>query len=447
MKMQRGISPMEFLMQVVLPALFDRLDEAFPEFGWERTGRGWTATDVNYAKEKFGTKPRQVEANFPIGFMIDGKRFMSWPAYLNDGAAPSGRQFVQIVHRLAAVSGIDDSLIDDQPTAEEEQERRRVNLLETFMAQSQSAMWSGRGKTAKTYLIEQRGFYKIELKDPFFGFYTTTDTVKKGLMAAGFTSEEIVGSGLLADQRWENRLVFPWRDRWGRIQTIAARDVTRSAEEGTEFLYLSGGDKPPAFGLHRALRSGEGQWDLVLVQGLIDVVYFHCRGFPNVAAIGGHGQLLTAQRWEAFNDYGVRCVTLALDSDQTGRQGIISALDHLREVEKPPIVFVLSPDDLGSNHDPGQLVRQHGTMDEFRRILDRRKSAAVYRGLACLKDITPASADHQRRMAIERLLDYLVPLNGPTAELDREDLVDLAAQHTGYSRYALRHMLRERGLG
>ena len=35
----------DFYTDVVLPALADGLDTAFPEFGWKRDARGWVATN------------------------------------------------------------------------------------------------------------------------------------------------------------------------------------------------------------------------------------------------------------------------------------------------------------------------------------------------------------------------------------------------------------------
>jgi len=35
----------DFYEHEVLPALTERLDQAFPEFGWERDPRGWHATN------------------------------------------------------------------------------------------------------------------------------------------------------------------------------------------------------------------------------------------------------------------------------------------------------------------------------------------------------------------------------------------------------------------
>src|SRR5450759_1029970 len=54
------VSPVDFLENEVLPALFERLDAAFPEFGWKRTSRGWTATDRDFTKTLTGARPGRV---------------------------------------------------------------------------------------------------------------------------------------------------------------------------------------------------------------------------------------------------------------------------------------------------------------------------------------------------------------------------------------------------
>lgn len=38
-------SIVDFYTDVVLPALAERLDSAFPEFGWRRDARGWVASN------------------------------------------------------------------------------------------------------------------------------------------------------------------------------------------------------------------------------------------------------------------------------------------------------------------------------------------------------------------------------------------------------------------
>jgi DNA primase len=77
-----------------------------------------------------------------------------------------------------------------------------------------------------------------------------------------------------------------------------------------------------AFGLDVALKDMAGGKDnLILVEGMIDVIALNARGVFNVAAIGGHGKYLTRRRWEALRALDIRQVTLLFDNDQHGLEG------------------------------------------------------------------------------------------------------------------------------
>jgi len=64
----------EFYTDVVLPALADRLDEAFPEFGWRRDPQGWVATNQEMTHRVLGVRAERVIAHGPAprGFLVHG---------------------------------------------------------------------------------------------------------------------------------------------------------------------------------------------------------------------------------------------------------------------------------------------------------------------------------------------------------------------------------------
>ncbi len=55
---EQAISLVRCLENAVQPALFHKLDVAFPEFGWKRTAREWIAADRAFTKERFGARIR-----------------------------------------------------------------------------------------------------------------------------------------------------------------------------------------------------------------------------------------------------------------------------------------------------------------------------------------------------------------------------------------------------
>src|SRR5437868_6365561 len=94
---QDRLSIMDFYNDVVLPALAERLDAAFPEFGWRRDSRGWIATNNEMTHRVLGVRADRVVAHGPAsrGLLVYGSDPMLWTAYVNGGHAPRGHDFVR----------------------------------------------------------------------------------------------------------------------------------------------------------------------------------------------------------------------------------------------------------------------------------------------------------------------------------------------------------------
>src|SRR6478672_5354218 len=70
----------DFYTEVVLPALAERLDSAFPEFGWKRDARGWVATNEEMTHRALGVRADRVVAHgdAPPGFLVHGGPMVRW---------------------------------------------------------------------------------------------------------------------------------------------------------------------------------------------------------------------------------------------------------------------------------------------------------------------------------------------------------------------------------
>ena len=436
-------SPVTFYEEEVYPAVFDSLDRVFPELKLKRTSRGWTATDEAETHAVFGARADRVVCNRPGGFLVHGGEAVSWTAYVSGRTStPTGADFVEAVKELARRAGVDLSPLERELTpaeaAEVKTRERRRDLLEVFVEKAHAALLADVGKAAREYLVG-RGFSEDKLEDLPLGFYPNVGTVSAAMKAKGYTAEELDASGILADGRWEGRLLIPWRDARGHVATVAARDLTGTAEDGDKYRYLKGATKPPAFGLDVAKRSQEATdgAGLLLVEGLMDVVLLQSQGFNAAAALGGSGSFLTAERWAELIRLGFPAFTLCLDSDDAGRAGTMKALDNLRKVDNPPKVYVVTPEALGVYKDPDELVRAHG-YDKLLEVINVRSSLwPDYYGRRVLGDLTPESEDRPKREAVEKVLDFASSLRGPRAALDSEDLLRRTSEATGYTYEAL----------
>jgi len=104
----------DYYTDVVLPALAERLDVAFPEFGWRRDARGWVATNEETTHRTLGVRAERVVAHGPAprGFLVHGGEAMLWTAYANGGEVPRGAEFLRVVNELAERAGVDPSPLD-----------------------------------------------------------------------------------------------------------------------------------------------------------------------------------------------------------------------------------------------------------------------------------------------------------------------------------------------
>lgn len=113
------VSPiLEFYERELLPVLFDRLDQAFPEFQWSRTAEGWSGL----ANQSIGsTLTRAVWCKQPWGFVDASGHAMGWLEYLNGGSLPANDALVTTIQKLARRAGVDDSALDRGYLSDEEQ--------------------------------------------------------------------------------------------------------------------------------------------------------------------------------------------------------------------------------------------------------------------------------------------------------------------------------------
>src|SRR5262249_6430636 len=186
----------DFYEQVVLAALMQRLDQAFPEFGWHRDARGWVASDEEFTHARFGVRAERVVAHEPHGFLIHGGEPMLWTAYVNDGAVPKSTDFVLAVREIAERAGVDPSSLDRPHPPD-----RRAELRACFFELARRELAAPQGATARAYL-ERRGFPLEAISDSELGLVPPAETTMRTLEDRGYRVEEIEASGLVADRRW-----------------------------------------------------------------------------------------------------------------------------------------------------------------------------------------------------------------------------------------------------
>jgi hypothetical protein len=416
----------EFLEETVLPVLQQRLDTTFPEFGWRRDALGWVATNEEFTHRAFDARAERVVAHghAPPGFLIHGADAVPWTAYVNGGQLPRGDDFKTAVKLLAERAGVDTSPLDPQAPRD-----RRVDLLHDFFTLTRMELHGKAGLDARAYL-EDRGLPERAIDNSGLGVVPREGDTRRLLETAGYTEQEIATSGVVADGRWPGRLCGAWRDNRARIRTLWARTL-HDTDTAPKFLYLRGAGRSdlPPYGFSDVLKLPLSERrELVLVEGLLDVHTLRARGLANIASVGAariHPETLAR-----LIRHGIETVTLALDNDQAGREGLERAIDRAATLESAPALRVLDPSRLGDAKDPDEHVRKYG-IDTFRERLDEAECGITWRAIERTHDVTPASGAFERRDALRTAGEWLGTLPARLA-LEVDDAIRAVSERCGY---------------
>jgi Toprim-like len=419
------VSAVDYYTDVVLPALADRLDTAFPEFGWRRDARGWIATNDEMTHRVLGVRAGRVVANGPAprGFLIHGGDATLWTAYVSGGPVPRGESFMAAVVELARRAGVDTA-----PLERPAQRDRRTDLLQDFFTICQRELASEDGAKGRQYL-EQRGLPPDAIEGCGLGVIPAPSAVRDRLRSSGYSRVEVEQSGVLADSRWPGRLCGAWRDERGRIKTLWARSIDPS-DDGVRYLYLRGASRAnlPPYGLSSVLKETPRPRDIVLVEGLLDVHHLRARRITNVVALGG-----TAVRpatFERLARSGFESVTICLDRDEAGRAAAAQAVERAGDAASSPAVFVIEPDQLAPAKDPDAFVLER--RDDWQALVGSRTCGVVWRALEFARGVGPSSPLDDRRGALASAGAWLGSLPARLS-LEQEDAVRAVADRCGYS--------------
>ena len=351
---RQPVQATEFYTETVLPALADRLDQAFPEFGWRRDSRGWVATNEEFTHTRLGVRAQRVVAHCPAprGFLVHGGEAMLWTAYLNGGAIPFGEQFIRTIEDIALRAGVDPA-----PIANATPHDRRTELLESFFDVCRRELIGHRGSDARSYL-EGRGLPSDAMATAGIGLVPPPIATRRLLDRAGFHESELAASGIFADSRWPGRLCGAWRNEHGRIGTLWTRTLDNHTTADGKYLYLRGASRTnlPPYGLSDLLAgNADNRRNLVLVEGVLDLHQLRAHAINNVAALGGTA--IATNTFERLQRLGFETVTLCLDNDDAGRAATARAVEHAARARRSPDVYVIDPDQLEPAKDSDELVR------------------------------------------------------------------------------------------
>jgi hypothetical protein len=212
----------------VYPALFDRLDTAFPEFRFKKNGDAWVATVwpsiFPYTVDHKRADRLMVYPDNKHRIKVHGHSIIRFLEYVNSGHKPRGEKFTEAVKDLCRRAGV--PFPEKELTEEQKERARRLDarraVLEDVVAICEERLWSEQGLDGLGYLRDKRKLTDEQIRDLRLGLYPPASEVRNQLRQRGHDSQEISA----ASAGWVKivgYITLPWRDDRGRMLTIYGR--------------------------------------------------------------------------------------------------------------------------------------------------------------------------------------------------------------------------------
>ena len=269
--------------------------------------------------------------------------------------------FVEAVEDLAAFAGVEvPREANSQQAIEKKDDLNNLYLLMDQAADFyvQQLRSSDEGKKAVEYL-KARGI-NGDCANEFLLGYAPNEWKA---LANSFDHNALIKAGLLVNKddgqvydRFRNRIIFPIRDKRGRIIGFGGRVLDDSLPK-----YLNSPETPlfhkgnEVYGLYELLKKNSKPAQILIVEGYMDVISLSQFGINYaVAALGTATSLAHLNLLFRFSTEIVLC----FDGDKAGRNAAWKAMEavflSLKDNRSCRIMM------LPQNHDPDSLIREEG---------------------------------------------------------------------------------------
>jgi DNA primase len=295
-----------------------------------------------------------------------------------------GAGFIEAVQQLAAEAGLE---VPKPSPAAAEAERQRHTLIEVLEAAGrayQRRLRLPEGRPALDYLL-RRGL----TEDTIAAFGLGWSGEGRGALAADLAREgidraQLLEAGLLRPpaepgrepgELFFNRVMFPIRDRQGRIVSFGGRTLGDGQPK-----YLNGPETPvfskrrTLFGLDRARAAVREGAELVAVEGYMDVIALHQGGIGG--AVAPLGTALTDDQLQELWRLAPVPI-LCFDGDAAGARAAARAAEAALPLLAPDRSLRIAT--LPPGEDPDTLLRRPGTAGgpaAFRAVLTAARPLA-----------------------------------------------------------------------
>jgi DNA primase len=339
-----------------------------------------------------------------------------------------GLGFAEAVELLADRYGVELEREREDPRAEaKRQQRRRLEELLTRTATFYSGyLWESReGGRAREYLAG-RGLGEEVLRRFGVGYAPSAwDQVLLRGQRAGFKVEELRGVGLAQRgrgggeyDRFRSRIMFPIRDRRGRVLGFGGRAMR--SDQGAKYVNTAETDffhkSRMLYGIDLAKTAIAKAGHAVVVEGYTDVLALHQAGIEE--AVGVMGTAITDEQVAALSGM-VEEVVLALDADSAGQEAMLR-VQRVAAGRKMRLRVAAMPE----GEDPAEMIAAEGGAERFGALVEGAVDLPAFQvGLVLSRADVSSPAERDR--ALSEAAPILAGM-GETAS--RDDLLRQVAE-------------------
>jgi DNA primase len=338
-----------------------------------------------------------------------------------------GLGFAEAVELLADRYGVELEREKEDPRAEARraQRRRLEQLLDRTAAFYTAFLWDAEEAAKAREYMAERGLGEEVLRAFGVGYAPSAwDKVLVRGQQAGFSVDEMRGVGLVQRgrgggeyDRFRSRIMFPIRDRRGRVLGFGGRAMR--SDQGAKYVNTAETDffhkSDLLYGVDMAKAALAKANRAVVVEGYTDVLALHQAGVEE--AVGVMGTAITEKQVIALSL--VEEVVLALDADSAGQEAMLRAQRvasdrkmRLRVAAMPPGV------------DPAEMMAEEDGVARFRELVEGAEELPVFQ-VGLVLDATDVASPAARDRALTEVAPVLAGM-GETAS--RDDLVRRVAE-------------------
>lgn len=405
------------------PALFERINEAFPEFKFKRFGNKWASPyHIDGERDSKGALTTYIYENNPYNahdYARGNKGVIDLYMEINN------KTFSEAIKELANICGIElPSTMDSESLKRWEEKQQRLEEAASRMVQ---ALYSDEGAATLKYLKESRGYDDEFIRYAQFGYASPSmEAELRKLFQGGSKFPREIGSTY--------KLVFPYR-LGGTIKGMIFRSINPGTEPGQKYKKVFVSEK--AENSFYLKMQGE---EATMVEGEICALRASYVGVPNVFAIGN--KTLKKDVIEKIAERGIKRVNILLDADQKATEeeirhygDIQTAINHIKEAGMEPYICSFPYD--GDKVDVDDYLRTH-TGEELKQLIKDAASAPLWLCERLSENIKKQQGQTGKDKLLNEYLRQFSEIYNTASPLDRARILMKAAKDAGLPEEALK---------